>query len=471
MGPMSAPTADDLESRIRALEAENARLGARPRVTGGWWRAAVSSLVIVIATILVPVSIVTAWARVQLVDEEAFVATLAPLTEEPEVQQLIVDEVTEAIDAQVDFAALTDQVFDGIEDLGLPPAAETALDVLRAPAAQGVQSLVNSAVERVVSSDAFSDVWAFTLRGVHRAVSTAATADGGGVVVLTNEGMGIALGPIIEQVKVRLVDSGVAVAALIPAIDRTIIIGDGQSLIAFRTVYALADVGGWWLSIVTIALFVLAILIARRRSVAVIGSGVGLLIGGSVLAVGFGIGATASSLVAVELGLSPSGLGVIYEQLTASMAQSAMVIALLGVLIAIVGWSMGSSRSAVVARTGVGGFNTTIRAALAARGLDTGAFGRILARYRVAIRILLVVVALVWLFALRPLSFGDAAIVILVTAIVVWLLELLQRREEPVDEVVVVVSEVDPDTQTDADAAASADAVDAVDDIAPAEKV
>lgn len=426
---MSSPTPEDLESRIRALEAENARLTGRTSPSGGWWRAALSALVIVIATILVPVSVVTTWARVQLVDEDAFVSTFAPLTEDPAVQALIVDEATAAIAEQVDFAGLTDQVFDGIETLGLPPAASTALDALRAPAAQGVQSLVNSAVERIVASDAFSDVWAFALRGVHRSITTVATADGGGILVLDSDGLGIALGPIIEQVKERLTESGVGVASLIPAIEKTIIIGDGEALLAFRTVYALADAVGWWLSIVTIALFVLGIIIARRRSVAVIGTGVGLFIGGGMLAAGFGIGAAASAVVAGQLDLSPTAVSVIYAQLTASMAQSALVIALLGVVVAVIGWLMGSSRSATATRGGVSGFNATIRGALAARGLDTGAVGRFLARYRVAIRIALVVLAVIWLLALRPLSFGDVILVFLVTVIVAWVLELLQRRE------------------------------------------
>ncbi|MEV8359257.1 hypothetical protein [Microbacterium sp. NPDC076895] len=454
---MSSPTPEDLESRIRALEAENARLTGRTSPSGGWWRAALSAFVIVIATILVPVSVVTTWARVQLVDEEAFVSTFAPLTEDPAVQELIVDEATAAIDEQVDFAGLTDQVFDGIEDLGLPPAAATALNALRAPAAQGVQNLVNSAVERIVASDAFSDVWAFALRGVHRSITTVATADGGGILVLDNDGLGIALGPIIDQVKQRLTDSGVGIAGLIPTIDKTIIIGDGEALIAFRTVYALADAVGWWLSIVTIALFVLAIVIARRRSVAVIGTGVGLFIGGGMLAAGFGIGAAASTVVAGQLDLSPTALGVIYAQLTASMAQSALVIALLGVVIAVIGWLMGSSRSATATRGGVSGFNATIRGALAARGLDTGAFGRFLAHYRVAIRIVLVVLAVVWLLALRPLSFSDVVLVFLVTVIVAWVLELLQRRE--IVEVEVVEVDVPDAEAAVADAEASEEIV------------
>jgi len=439
---MTPTSPDDLEARIRTLEAENARLAGRAAPSGSWWRAALSALLIVIATILVPVSVVTTWARVQLVDEEAFVATFAPLTEDPAVQELIVDEATAAIDEQVDFTALTNQVFDGVESLGLPPAASTALNALRAPAAQGVQNLVNSAVERIVASEAFSDVWGFALRGVHRSITTAATADGGGILVLDSDGLGIALGPIIEQVKERLTESGVGVASLIPTIDKTIIIGDGEALTTFRTVYALADAVGWWLSVVTIGLFVLAIVIARRRSVAVIGTGVGLFIGGGMLAAGFGIGAAASTVLAGQLDLSPSALSVIYAQLTASMAQSALVIAVLGVVIAVIGWLMGSSRGATAVRGGVSGLNATAREALAARGLNTGGFGRFLARYRVAIRVALVVLAVVWLLALRPLSFADVVVVFLVTIIVAWVLELLQQREIAEVEVVeVIVSE------------------------------
>ncbi len=61
-----------LAARVRELEAENARLshaipGTRPPHRRRW-RAVLSTVLIVIAAILVPVSIVAAWARVILVD-------------------------------------------------------------------------------------------------------------------------------------------------------------------------------------------------------------------------------------------------------------------------------------------------------------------------------------------------------------------------------------------------------------------
>ena len=129
----------DLAARLADLEAENARLRAASVVAaeppeaaspGGRWRAVVSAVCIVIAAVLVPVSIVAAWACVQLVDEDAFVATLSPLAADPAVQSMIVDETMSAITAKVDFAALTSDVIDGVAGLDLPPAAVSALQLL-----------------------------------------------------------------------------------------------------------------------------------------------------------------------------------------------------------------------------------------------------------------------------------------------------------------------------------------------------
>ncbi len=192
------------------------------------------------AAILVPVSIVGAWARVQLVDEDAFVSTLAPLVDDPAVQALVIDETMEAITAQVDFEELTANVFDGIADLGLPPRAEQALGLLQAPAADGLENLVTQTVTRVVESEAFADVWATATRAAHRALTTAATSDGGGLVVRTDDGVGIQLGAIVERVKQNLTDRGVGVAQLIPTVDRVVIIGEGDNLAAIRTGYAIA---------------------------------------------------------------------------------------------------------------------------------------------------------------------------------------------------------------------------------------
>jgi hypothetical protein len=199
-----------------------------------------------VASVLVPVSIVTAWGRAQLVEEDTFVATLAPLASDPAVQKMIIDETTAAITDQVDFAAITSTAIDGIVSLGLPPAAASALSLLSQPAADGLESLVDRAVTQVVTSDGFAAVWATATRAGHRALTTAATSDGGGLVVRRDDGVGIQLGAIVDAVKQHLTAQGVRVAGLIPPVDRVVILGTGETLAMIRTGHAVAAAVGYW---------------------------------------------------------------------------------------------------------------------------------------------------------------------------------------------------------------------------------
>ena len=53
-------------------------------------------------------------------------------------------------------------------------------------------------------------MWATATRAAHRALVGAATSDGGGLVVRTDEGVGIQLGAVVERVKQNLIDAASA---------------------------------------------------------------------------------------------------------------------------------------------------------------------------------------------------------------------------------------------------------------------
>ncbi|GAA5025412.1 hypothetical protein ACFQRL_12990 [Microbacterium fluvii] len=427
---------DELHERLRRLESENAQLRSaagepqdRSAAAPGRWRAFVSALCIVIASILVPVAIVGAWARLQLVDEDAFVATLAPIASDPAVQSMVVDETMEAIGAQVDFGELTSNVFDGIASIeGMPPAAVSALGLLEQPAAQGLENLVQTTVTRVVESDAFVDVWATATRGAHRAVTAAATYDNQGAVVITDEGLGIQLGVIVDQVKQRLTERGIGIASLIPAVDRVVIIGTGSALVAIQTIYTIATLVGLWLPFLCLALFLAGILVARRRTTAVLGSGIGLAVGAGALALTFSIASAVVAQAAVSLAVSPTALDVVYRQLVDAMAHTAAVGFVIGLGIAVLAWAQGRWKAARAVRAGVGSINAGLRRALVWRGIDTGAFGTWMYERRAVARGILVALVVLWLLLLRPLGFGEVVLVTVVALFVWWLMELAQRR-------------------------------------------
>ncbi|MFP3787073.1 hypothetical protein, partial [Burkholderia sp. SIMBA_024] len=82
--------------------------------------------------------------------------------------------------------------------LGTGERATRALELLKGPAAEGVQSLVTTVVTRFVESDAFADVWASALRVTHAQVTGALQNDPSAAVTLGEGGtIGIQLAPII----------------------------------------------------------------------------------------------------------------------------------------------------------------------------------------------------------------------------------------------------------------------------------
>ena len=396
----------------------------------GRWRAWISALCIVVASVLVPVSIVTAWGRAQLVEEDTFVATLAPLASDPAVQKMIIDETTAAITDQVDFAAITSTAIDGIVSLGLPPAAASALSLLSQPAADGLESLVDRAVTQVVTSDGFAAVWATATRAAHRALTTAATSDGGGLVVRTDDGVGIQLGAIVDAVKQHLTAQGVRVAGLIPPVDRVVILGTGETLAMIRTGHAVAAAVGYWAPVVTLGLLAAGILVARRRATALLGAGLGLLIGGGALAIGIAIGAGLMTTVGTQTGLEPSALAAIYAQIADGMARTSAIVALVGAVVAVLAWTHGRSRAAITLHGAIGAVNSDVRRARIGRGIGTGAVGRWLFAQRGVVRAVIALVAIAGLFALRPLSASEVALVTVVALLTWWITELLQTRPD-----------------------------------------
>ncbi|MFZ1381478.1 MAG: hypothetical protein WAS54_01655, partial [Scrofimicrobium sp.] len=149
-------TDTDLESirrRLAELELENAKLtedrekeASRAQKKHFSWRALGSVLLIVLATVLAPLATVTGWAKSELVNEQDFVATFAPLASEPTVQAEIASQVSAAIEVEFDIDGLVGSVFDGLASLDMPSEAKSALGLLRDPATQGVHSIVGTAV-------------------------------------------------------------------------------------------------------------------------------------------------------------------------------------------------------------------------------------------------------------------------------------------------------------------------------------
>ena len=96
---------------------------------------------------------------------------------------------------------------------------------------------------------------------------------------ITDDGLGIRLGPIVERVKADLIARGFTLASRVPAIDRTIVLVPSAQLADVQGYYLLAIGVSGWLPWVVIGLLVAGVLVANGRSAALVGAGVAVALG------------------------------------------------------------------------------------------------------------------------------------------------------------------------------------------------
>lgn len=418
---------EQLRERVAELEAERATQ-RRASTPGARARTVFAVVLIVLGVVLAPVAVLGTWAHAQLVDTDRFVQTFAPLAEAPEMQELVVDQVTAAIDESIDIDTLVGDLMDGLAELALPPRAAAAAQLLQGPAAEGVRSIVRGAVETVVTSPQFAAVWEVTLRETHaRTVALLQGQEGGALALSADGALSLELGPVIGQVKEFLVAEGFAFAAQIPQIERSIPIVVSDSLALVRTVYQLATAVGYWLPWLVAGLLVAGVALAHARLRALMWAAIGYGVAMLLLASGLGVGRQ-FFLASVSPSLMPrASADVLFGQVTELMSATVTALAVLAVIVALGAWLAGGSRRAGAARRGGDAALSAVRRAADGVGLDPGRVGRVIDRWRSALVLLTVAVGILVIFQSRPVSLSMVLGTLAWVLLVLLLIELLRR--------------------------------------------
>ena len=130
--PMDNGEVARLNARIAVLESQlaDARSEQPPvppgRPTGQRegrerWRTIVAGVLITLACLLAPLSVLAVWSSNTVSNTDRYVETVAPLANDPDVQAAVTDAVTRQVFTYVDVSALTIQLLDRLQGQGLPP--------------------------------------------------------------------------------------------------------------------------------------------------------------------------------------------------------------------------------------------------------------------------------------------------------------------------------------------------------------
>lgn len=429
------PTAEveQLRKRVQQLEAqlqqaehaEHEQQGAVRRSHRHAW-AWVSGVVIVVACLLAPLSVMSVWASTQISDTTQYVRTIEPLADDPGVQSAIAAEVTTAVLDYVQIDQVTADLLDSLAaQPNVPPRLAAALPGLAGPITNGVEGFTRDQVDKFVASDQFATLWTEVNRAAHDQLVRLLEGDQSGVVTAQGDTVTLNLGPIIEQVKQELVDRGFTLAEKVPAVDRSFVLMQSDAITKAQTGYRLLNAAGAWLPVVALGLFALGVAVAGDRRRALLRGSLGIV--GAMLLVGIGLALFRSTYVqSTPAGvLTPDTAGHVFDTLVRFLRTGLRSVAVFGLLLALVAFLSGPSSAAQRTRGVLSGGIGKLRGDAEAAGMNTGRFGAWLHTHRPAMRVsVLVAAGLVLLFWTRPTAWvvvGVAVVAALVMAVIEFL--------------------------------------------------
>ncbi|WP_215909511.1 hypothetical protein [Streptacidiphilus fuscans] len=353
-GPSDSRELEDLRRRIAQLEAGGAagqREHHRVRATG-------SAVLIVVAAVLSLLAVISVWANDQVTDTNRFVATMAPLASDPQVQDALTTRVTNVVVQQINVPSLVGQLSQAASQKGVPPKAANLIGSLSGPIGSGITSLVGNVVNKVVTSPAFATVWTNAMRTAHASMVKALTGQGGGAVSLANNQVTIDLAPIIEQVKTQLVGAGLGLASKIPTVHATFTVYSSKSIGKLKSYLRLLQILGNWMPVIAVLVAAAGVYLARDRRRALIGAAIG--VAAAMLLLGVTLAVFRSYFLdQLPPGVNAGAAGSVYDALIHFLRVTVRAVGALAVLVALGAFFIGPSRTATFIRaacsTGIGG--------------------------------------------------------------------------------------------------------------------
>jgi hypothetical protein len=129
-------------------------------------RAVTAMVLIVIASILLPLAGLTVWVRNMMLNTDRYVTTVSPLPSDPAVQEAIATKLSVALVRELD-----------IQDRAKSALPEKA-QFLAAPIATGATQLAHNATLKLVSTEKFQQLWDAANRRAHDQIVAALTGEG-----------------------------------------------------------------------------------------------------------------------------------------------------------------------------------------------------------------------------------------------------------------------------------------------------
>jgi hypothetical protein len=397
---------EEARSRPRIIDDEPTVAIEQPSpraLRSGWWRLPVAAILVAIAALLAPLSVVATWARDQVGDTDRYVQTVGPLASDPAVQNAIINRTTSEIVSRLDIPGLTSQAVDALQGQGLPPRVADGLTALSVPLTNGVDNFIKDRVTRIVKSPQFEQAWVEANRSAHTQMVAVLTGKDTDQVTVTDNAVSINLAVLIETVKKQLVAAGFTRAANLPVVNAQFTVFESDDLAKAQRGFRALEAAARWLPILALVLLAVAIYISRSRRKALLAAALAVAAGMLLLGAALNI-FRPIYLNAVPADQLPTNAAAsIYDQVVSFIRFNLRAVLVVALAIAAGAWLSGPWASAVAVRRGIAKATAGVRGGGERVGLRTGPVGTFVYRYRTLLRSVVIAIAvLVYVQAAHP---------------------------------------------------------------------
>ena len=433
----SGPSAEDSElsqderAELERLRAETAALHSKTAANGRRrrhfsWRATVSIVLIVLGCVLAPEAVVGVWAGNLVSNTSRYVATVQPLIDDPAIQNVLTDKITNQITSRVDVTALVNQASAQVKSKGLTRVS-SLLTTFGPQIASSVNGFIHSTVHSIITSHAMEVAWVQINTIAHQSLVNVLSGQNGGALSTKNDQIVLNLGPLIAVAKQQLVARGFSLANSIPTVNATVPLFEAKDLGKAQAGYRLVKAERIVLPILTLLLLAGGVFAARGRRRALIGAGLGLAASMLILGIGLLISRDIYLNSVPSSVLPADAAGAAYDALVHFLREGLRVVLAVGLVVAIAAFFTGPSRTAVQTRSGLKSGIEWIRHFGERRGVSTGPVGLWTYAHRRGLRIGTVALfALIFVFWGQPTALVVILLVILLL-VVLGLIELIGR--------------------------------------------
>ena len=417
--------------RARVAELEAAQAASSPRPPAGrhdTTRSFISALLIVVACLLAPLSVLSVWASTVVSQTDRYVETVAPIADDPGVQAAITDEVTAAVMENLNVADVTTQALQVLsEQENMPPRVAAALPALAGPLTRGIEDFTRTQTGNFVASDQFETVWAEVNRVAHAQLVSLLEGDTSGAITAQDNQITLNLAPVIEEVSARLVDQGFELAANVPAVDRTFVLAESEGIGQAQRFYGILNALGVWLPIVAVALLAAGVLLAADRRRALLRGSLGVAV--AMIALGAGLTLVRTFYVETTPAdiLTADTAGNVFDMLVRFLRTSLRATGVLALLVALAAFVTGPAPVAVRIRSVVDRGMGHARGSADDAGWHLDTVGRWVYRYKSTLWMITFVVAGLALMFWDSPTVGDVVLVALIVTVVLAVIAFLGR--------------------------------------------